>query len=436
MIRKMVAFLTACILLTGAALAEYKELSVGSRDGADDWAVYSLQMKLIELDYLDGSPDGVFGSGTGRAVAEFQEDHGMEATGVADIATQELLFSLEAEPGEDDPGEPQEVVDQGQAGNDVYILQNSLYMWGFLTDEPDGIFGSGTRQALAAFQKYSLEDMRAYTDAKKAAVTPESAPTATPAAPNADGSYEMATIEDEKLPEIPTDGALTDDWMDYILHGFDPVDEEAAENADRDEVLRMQTRLMALGYVAAGRDGHFGDHTRVALQYFQQRNGLEESGELDAVTQQKLYSGAAVASDKYVSMYKALVSVDDQRVYIYKWTGSDYTALVHTFLCSTGTKANPTILGTFQAPGRNGDWYYMEDSKVWVRYAFVIDGGYFFHSVLFPTKEGEPTSTSVRNLGTRASHGCIRLSVEDAEWIYNNCANGMTVVIYEGALQE
>lgn len=435
MIRKMVAILMVCILLTGAALAEYKELSVGSKDSSDDWAVYSLQLKLIELDYLDGSPDGVFGSGTGKAVAAFQEDHGMEATGVADIATQELLFSLEAEPGEASE-ESEEIIEQGQAGNDVYILQNSLYMWGFLTDAPDGVFGSATRQALSSFQKYALEGMRDYTAAKNAANTPEPTPVPTPAAQNADGGYDMATIEDEKSPEIPTDGTLTEDWLDYILNGFEPVNEEAEGSTRGDEVLRMQNRLKALGYIAAGNDGYFGDHTRVALQYFQQRNGLEETGVLDSATQQKLYSGAAVASDKYVSMYKALVSVDDQRVYIYKWTGSDYTALVHTFLCSTGTKANPTILGTFQAAGRNGEWYWMEDSKVWVRYAFVVEGGYFFHSVLYPTKDGEPTSTSVRNLGTRASHGCIRLSVEDAEWIYNNCANGMTVVIYEGDLQE
>lgn len=435
MIRKTVALILACFFVVGTALADYKELSVGSKDGANDWAVYSLQLKLIELDYLSGSPDGVYGSGTGKAVSAFQEDHGLEVTGVADIATQELLFSLEAEAGETSE-EPDEVIEEGQAGNDVYILQNSLYIWGFLVDEPDGKFGSGTKQALAAFQKYSLDDMRAYTDAKHAGSTPTPAPAVTPAAQNADGSYEMAVVEDEQLPAIPTDGTLTDDWMDYILNGFDPVRAEDPQNTGKDDVLRMQTRLMALEYVAAGNDGYFGDHTRVALQYFQRRNGLEETGEMDAATLQKLYSGTAITSDKYVSMYKALVSVDDQRVYIYKWTGSDYTALVHTFLCSTGTKANPTILGTFQAPGRNGEWYWMENSRVWVRYAFVIEGGYFFHSVLYPTKDGEPTSTSVRNLGTRASHGCIRLSVEDAEWIYNNCANGMTVVIYEGDLQQ
>ena len=65
------------------------------------------------------------------------------------------------------------------------------------------------------------------------------------------------------------------------------------------------------------------------------------------------------------------------------------------------------------------------------RYAYRIYGPYLFHSVLYSEKD---TSTlrqgSVDNLGRPASHGCIRLSVEDAKWLYNNCAAGTTVKIY------
>ena len=37
---------------------------------------------------------------------------------------------------------------------------------------------------------------------------------------------------------------------------------------------------------------------------------------------------------------------------------------------------------------------------------------------------------SVWALGQKASHGCIRLRVEDAKWIYQNCESGTVVVIY------
>ena len=36
----------------------------------------------------------------------------------------------------------------------------------------------------------------------------------------------------------------------------------------------------------------------------------------------------------------------------------------------------------------------------------------------------------VYKLGSKASHGCVRLSVEDAKWIYNHCPAGTTITVY------
>ena len=53
-----------------------------------------------------------------------------------------------------------------------------------------------------------------------------------------------------------------------------------------------------------------------------------------------------------------------------------------------------------------------------------------FHSVLYSTRsESSLKYSSVYNLGRKASHGCIRLSVEDAQWIFENCASRTIVVI-------
>ena len=101
-------------------------------------------------------------------------------------------------------------------------------------------------------------------------------------------------------------------------------------------------------------------------------------------------------------------------------------------VCSTGTKSDPTPLGTYTSTERLGKWYYFTKFKCWAQYAYRITGPYYFHSVLFNNKgDSKPTSSSVRNLGKRASHGCVRLSVEDAKWIYNNCDAGTTVVVRE-----
>lgn len=58
-----------------------------------------LQSRLIELHYLpaDSIADGIFGSQTEEAVIRFQSMHGLEATGKADLETQAILFSSDAQ---------------------------------------------------------------------------------------------------------------------------------------------------------------------------------------------------------------------------------------------------------------------------------------------------------------------------------------------------
>ena len=438
MIRRMLAILLTLALLCGTVLAEgaedtketvYTELSIGSKDAVGVWSVYSLQLQLKQLGYVENEPDGMYGSATANAVKAFQEDHGLTVTGVADPYTQEVLFATAngSSPVPVVTPDPNVVIAMGNASADVSIVQDYMYLWGFSQNLPDGTYGKSTQEDLVRFQDYTYNEMVAFTEAR---TTPEPTPTPSPTPDNG-----MPAIGDEIIvPEttIPSDGTVTRDWMTYIEQGFQPYFDPVGVGASGPEIRRMQRRLIALGYSASGVDGTFGKHTEVALTYFQQRNHLPETGVCDRQTQEVLFSHDAINSDKVVTLYKAMVSVRDQRVYIYRWTGNDYTALEHTFVCSTGTVANPTITGTFQAEGRNGEWYYMEDSCVWVKYAFVITGGFFFHSVLFNNQyDTTPTGTSVRNLGTRASHGCVRMAEADAKWIYDNCENGMTVVIYE-----
>ena len=71
------------------------------KKGTYSWAVVRIQEKLLELGYLSKNAktategnvaDGVYGEGTEKAVAAFQEDHGLEPTGIADVQTQKLLL--------------------------------------------------------------------------------------------------------------------------------------------------------------------------------------------------------------------------------------------------------------------------------------------------------------------------------------------------------
>ena len=56
--------------------------------------MYLLQEKLIELGYMNGEPDGVYGQDCAKCVKAYQKDHGMEPNGVADVALQEQIFGV------------------------------------------------------------------------------------------------------------------------------------------------------------------------------------------------------------------------------------------------------------------------------------------------------------------------------------------------------
>jgi len=60
-------------------------------NGANGETARDIQQKLIDLGYLTGTADGLYGSGTAGAVKQFQEEHGLAGTGNADVNTQMVL---------------------------------------------------------------------------------------------------------------------------------------------------------------------------------------------------------------------------------------------------------------------------------------------------------------------------------------------------------
>lgn len=79
-------------LLEELDISAYVALEKGSK--GDD--VKILQQRLIDLYYLDGNADGIFGKGTKSAVEKFQKAVKLDATGIADPTTQAVLFSDKA----------------------------------------------------------------------------------------------------------------------------------------------------------------------------------------------------------------------------------------------------------------------------------------------------------------------------------------------------
>lgn len=109
-----------------------------------------------------------------------------------------------------------------------------------------------------------------------------------------------------------------------------------------------------------------------------------------------------------------------------------YTTPIKAIICSTGKKEGDTPLGTFQTSEKY-DWRKMVDGT-YSQYAYRIEGEIMFHSVpCYKEKKDELEYEEYNKLGTAASLGCIRMTVRDTKWIYDNCPAGTTVVIYDDA---
>lgn len=202
------------------------------------------------------------------------------------------------------------------------------------------------------------------------------------------------------------------------------------EGDDGSEVRRVQRRLISLKYTDHAADGIFDGKTATALKLFQRASDLAETGYADRATQQALFSLEAVANDQ--PLYEYLLKIDTKRqlVTAYGWEDGEYTRKAREMVCSTGLDETPTPAGVYKATGPVARWCYFPTYDCWAQYAFRIKGGVLFHSVLFQqAKESTLLEGSVKKLGRKSSHGCVRLSVEDAKWIFENCAAGTTVIV-------
>lgn len=125
-------------------------LSVTLRMGDKGEAVYQMQERLRELNYLTAASDGNFGSATKRALIAFQRANQMSADGVAGAATLSLLYSKSALNNTTQPSGT--ILKKGQSSAAVRTLQETLIRLGYMNGPADGKFGANTQLALMKFQ--------------------------------------------------------------------------------------------------------------------------------------------------------------------------------------------------------------------------------------------------------------------------------------------
>ena len=139
-----------------------------------------------------------------------------------------------------------------------------------------------------------------------------------------------------------------------------------------------------------------------------------------------------VAKAAYDMPYYIRADLTNQIVTIYS-TKTDN--IVRQMLCSSGVE-HATPHGTYYLPKKVEPqerelWYYFRSYDCYAHYATRIYKGVLFHSI--PCKQMDDSTISasgVAALGKEASHGCLRLRWEDAEFIAKCCDAGTRVKIY------
>lgn len=112
--------------------------------GMEDERVTELQIRLMELGYLDlDDPTQYYGPATEYAVMLFQRQHNLQQDGIAGINTLNLIYSDSAK---------KYTLLEGTKGTDVDAFQKQLVDLGYLS-KATGYYGTETIEAVKAFQK-------------------------------------------------------------------------------------------------------------------------------------------------------------------------------------------------------------------------------------------------------------------------------------------
>lgn len=163
------------------------------------------------------------------------------------------------------------------------------------------------------------------------------------------------------------------------------------------------------------------------------KNIIASTVEEETVTEEELKEAQVDKEEQKEnkSTYYIKVNYGANVVTVYtKDDNGEYTIPVKAMVCSCGI-ATPTS-GVYKTSNKYV-WRKLVGG-VYGQYATRIVGSILFHSVPYTTNKKDALEYwEYDKLGTKASAGCVRLTVADSKWIYSNCASGTMVEFYSSS---
>lgn len=209
-----------------------------------------------------------------------------------------------------------------------------------------------------------------------------------------------------------------------IENGYDTYNTETMRS--REKVKTIEQRLAELGYNPGKVDGKTDSHFECAVMAFQKMNGLERNGQIDIqfidALKNPLQPGASqkhegIHAEADLQRQIMTVYLDDRILRILPISsGSDRTFKE----AGEGVQIAETPTGNFTFFAHI--WGVHESHLGELFNPVYFDkGGYAVHGELFVPPYG-------------ASHGCLRITIEDSEWFEKTVPIGSHLLVSETAL--
>ncbi len=247
------------------------------QSGSSGKKVKQLQQRLIDLGWLDGTADGEYGGATEAAVKAFQKKMGLWSDGIAGPDTQAKLYSSSAAKSSTPAASIGKTLEEGMNGDAVRALQKRLKALGYYSGTVDGDYGSGTVEAVKAFQRANglTVDGKAGTRTLNAIYN--------------DGASSSSSSSSSSSNSSSGSSSSTE----YTT---------LQEGDESSSVKKLQQALKKLGFYTGSVDGKYGSGTTDAVRDFQKANNLTVDGKAGNATQQLLYSSNANSATTYATI--------------------------------------------------------------------------------------------------------------------------------------
>lgn len=215
----------------------------------------------------------------------------------------------------------------------------------------------------------------------------------------------------EIAPVSGFDLAISDDKKEVILEHKEPFLPETRYEIELKGVRGLSGLLMD--------DRKF---------FFITKSAENEKIDLESKNKEAAFSQLELSKDKYIPPESSRPKIDldlepkfKEGKYIDISISNQIMTLfengikVNSFLISSGKRGFPTPLGTF-AVKRKEDNHWSSSYGLWMPYSMNFSGPFYIHELPYwPSgyREGE------NHLGIRVSHGCIRLGIGPAKYVYD-----------------